>query len=384
MAKLILSNLANLQNEETATATINSNNDFIELALENTLSRDGTTPNSMLADFDMNSHRILNLPAPASQTDAVRLQDVTPGIVTVASNISFTPNGDIASSTVQAAIQEVRDDAATNLAANITHTSSGKLTVTSATAIKFAPYNGDRIKVNGTIFSIPSAGIAGGANTSVFVNGAAGQNLAASTVYYVYCFSNAGVLTFDFSTTTRATSSTAGNVGVEIKSGDNTRSLIGLLRTDASSQFSNFTTLSWFNRGQKSQVLPFTTNRTTTSAGFVEINTEIRNIFISWSDNNVFYFVGGTASSSTTGTINAAVALDSTTILGTGTSATGSQANFKQAISFSGNQTVTEGVTHFLTFFGATNAGTVTYIGGTLSPPTADNVPVSLGITVWG
>lgn len=72
MAKLTLSDLANLNNETSAVATINANSDLIETALENTLSRDGTSPNSMGADLDMNSNQILNLPEATLDTEPVR------------------------------------------------------------------------------------------------------------------------------------------------------------------------------------------------------------------------------------------------------------------------------------------------------------------------
>ena len=72
MAKLTLSDLTNLQNETSAVAAINANNAAIEAALEKTLSRDGTSPNTMTADLDMNSKRILNLPAAASPNEPVR------------------------------------------------------------------------------------------------------------------------------------------------------------------------------------------------------------------------------------------------------------------------------------------------------------------------
>lgn len=77
MAKLTLSDLTNLQNESTAVATLTANNTLIENALENTLSRDGTSPNTMSADLDMNSNNILNLPFPASDTEPVRLGDIS-------------------------------------------------------------------------------------------------------------------------------------------------------------------------------------------------------------------------------------------------------------------------------------------------------------------
>lgn len=77
MAKLELNDLLTLENQTSAINTINANNAAIETALENTLSRDGTSPNSMGADLDMNSNRIYNLPAPGSATEPVRLVDIT-------------------------------------------------------------------------------------------------------------------------------------------------------------------------------------------------------------------------------------------------------------------------------------------------------------------
>lgn len=76
MAKLSLTDLSNLQNENTAVANINANSAATETAMEKTLSRDGTLPNSMEASLDMDSNRILNLPAPLSANEPLRLQDL--------------------------------------------------------------------------------------------------------------------------------------------------------------------------------------------------------------------------------------------------------------------------------------------------------------------
>lgn len=76
MAKLILNNVASLQSESSALATINANFDAIEVAIENTLSRDGTTPNQLTAPLDVNSQRLINLTNPRSGTDAARLVDI--------------------------------------------------------------------------------------------------------------------------------------------------------------------------------------------------------------------------------------------------------------------------------------------------------------------
>lgn len=86
MSKITLANLANLQNETTAVNTINANSAIIQTAMDNTLSRDGTLPNTMSANLDMNSFRILNLIKPAQASEPLRLQDLSDfvggGIVT--------------------------------------------------------------------------------------------------------------------------------------------------------------------------------------------------------------------------------------------------------------------------------------------------------------
>jgi hypothetical protein len=75
MAKLTLSDIANLENEVSVVATINANSALIETALENTLSRDGTSPNTMGASLDMNNSRIFNLPEPIDNTEPLRVID---------------------------------------------------------------------------------------------------------------------------------------------------------------------------------------------------------------------------------------------------------------------------------------------------------------------
>lgn len=88
MSKTTLTNLVNLQNETTAVNAINQNNSTITTAFENTLSRDGTAPNQMAANIDMNNNRILNLPAPTSNYEPLRSIDATTlaaGNITVSS-----------------------------------------------------------------------------------------------------------------------------------------------------------------------------------------------------------------------------------------------------------------------------------------------------------
>jgi len=98
MSKITLNNVASFQNDSTAVASYAANNATLTTAFDNTLSRDGTSPNTMGANLDMNSNRILNLPAPASSLDPVRVQDLSSYVVTTANQItvpSSTTSGNV-------------------------------------------------------------------------------------------------------------------------------------------------------------------------------------------------------------------------------------------------------------------------------------------------
>lgn len=67
MAKLTLSTIGSRYGSIDA---LNANFEAIEEAFDNTVSRDGTGPNSLTADLDANSQRIINLPAPVNTHEA--------------------------------------------------------------------------------------------------------------------------------------------------------------------------------------------------------------------------------------------------------------------------------------------------------------------------
>lgn len=81
MAKIDpLTEVENIESQTTLTQALADNFDKIESAIDNTVSRDGSAPNYMLADFDMNGKRIINLPSPQSGSDPARWQDVARGL----------------------------------------------------------------------------------------------------------------------------------------------------------------------------------------------------------------------------------------------------------------------------------------------------------------
>lgn len=81
MAKLVLDDIGSTLTN-TAATTINNNNNKIEQALENTLSRDGSTPNNMQADLDMDSNDILNVDNIHANVIVLNGSTLVPGDVT--------------------------------------------------------------------------------------------------------------------------------------------------------------------------------------------------------------------------------------------------------------------------------------------------------------
>lgn len=77
MTKITLNNVGSLIDTTTAQSTINNNFGTITTAFDNTLSRDGISPNTMGAEIDMNGFSILNLPAPVGPANPLRLQDLS-------------------------------------------------------------------------------------------------------------------------------------------------------------------------------------------------------------------------------------------------------------------------------------------------------------------
>lgn len=153
----------------------------------------------------------------------------------------------------------------------------------SATSVILLPYNGNRLTIAGVSQAVPSAGVAG-----------SNSGLSASTFYYVYAYMSAGVMTLEFSATGHSTDA---STGVEIKTADSTRTLVGAVYTTGSSQFAltdkSLFTISWFNRKLIGGSSQFTANPATASTSYIELGTTIRGNFIAWRDDLVQFGVTG-------------------------------------------------------------------------------------------
>jgi len=154
-------------------------------------------------------------------------------------------------------------------------------------------YNGISINIDGTNQTIPGVGVS-----------LAASGVSASTFYYIYVYMNSGTMTLEYSTTAYTINS---STGIPQKSGDSTRTLVGAAYTTAGSAWADADgtryVLSYFNRRRRSSTTTFSANVSSQSSSstVVEVDSSIRNGFISWSDEIVditmdgsfFYIAGG-------------------------------------------------------------------------------------------
>ena len=107
MTKVSIKRLDSItKNDTTATEQINSNFLALQEAIENTLSRDGTGPNFMDADLDMNSYRIINSADPVEDLDIVNKKYVEEkiGVATEASKTAVNAAAQAATSAQSALV----------------------------------------------------------------------------------------------------------------------------------------------------------------------------------------------------------------------------------------------------------------------------------------
>lgn len=178
-----------------------------------------------------------------------------------------------------------------------------RLSVGSTTTLVLAPYNGRNVIVNGIPLQIPTAGITYTAS-----------GLAASTVYYVYLGGTTAAPVISLSTTAYVT----GTNGVVVKSGDATQTLVGMVRTNASTQFvdslASRTCLNWFNRRNLPVANPSSSTFTFTSTTPVEASTTLRAVFLTWADDGVDISISGDISSTAASIVSLQLFLDAAVV----------------------------------------------------------------------
>lgn len=242
--KVTLTPIANINYGTSAANDINNNNAAITAALDNTLSRDGTTPNQMNSALDMNGNQILNLPAPTLPNSPLRMQDLanfkSGGTVTVSPTLptpTLTTLGGVLQNNAVAHnwVNSISSTGAPTLTRPQFSDISGQLSLaqlptgsgqtsypqsmdacirlssnTISTQYAVSCYGGGNgLWLYSPIRSLFEMTAVSGAGTTIDVNncsidGVAGQSLANSTLYYVYAYAPSlagGFVQIDHSTT---------------------------------------------------------------------------------------------------------------------------------------------------------------------------------------
>lgn len=122
------------------------------------------------------------------------------------------------------------------------------------------PHNGNRLTIDGVARTVPSGGVTLAPPATSGIN------------YFIYAYMVGAVMTLEASGTAHATDATT---GVEIKSGDPSRTLVGMARTVSSAWVDTLQqrfVATWHNRALRSVNNTLKANRTTSSTSAVELS----------------------------------------------------------------------------------------------------------------
>lgn len=144
----------------------------------------------------------------------------------------------------------------------------------SGASLVLSPFGGNQLYINGANRAIPSAGVP-----------LAATGLSVGTTYYIYAYWTGSAIALEASTTGHSADS---STGVEIKTGDATRTLVGMARTVTGpawkDDYDQRFVLSWYNRQAKVARKQLVANATINTAGPAEVSSNLRAEFLTWTD----------------------------------------------------------------------------------------------------
>lgn len=190
-------------------------------------------------------------------------------------------------------------------------------------------------------------------------------------VYYIYAFMSGGTMTLEASFTAYTIDATT---GMPIKTGDATRTLVGMASIDTGPAWIN-TRLrqqvrSYFNRKPAIGQQAWTANRAVTSTSPVEINNEMRLDWLQWADECAHAIFDGTVSNSTAAAHNYCyLVIDNLFQYANGITNSPVAGNAYNGVAMGRLLEGNEGY-HYAALWGQVTAGTATWAG---------NVPVITG-----
>lgn len=226
--------------------------------------------------------------------------------------------------------------------------------------VVLSPYKGNLLTINSAAEVIPSGGVTGSPS-----------GLATATFYYVYAYmSTSAGMSLEFSTTAYSPNSAT---GMQVKFGDNTRTLVGIVRTTTGGAFADSATQrfvrSYFNDPGVALSNGFTLARTIVGGSFAEINAEIRCEFISFGNELITFSADGYVSNSNANELTlSSIGIDSTTPQEglSAMQAYGATGNGPLAVTVH-TSSIAAGY-HFATLLGKVTGGTGTWAANSANP----------------
>jgi hypothetical protein len=158
-----------------------------------------------------------------------------------------------------------------------------RLGIVSATSIKLSPCDGNNLIINGVPRQIPAAGV-------TLSNAGMGTN----ALYYIYAAWTGSAIGLEFDTVGHSIDAVT---GVEVKTGDATRTLVGMVYVNGSAQFGDGPAArlvaSWFNRRSVGGNVTSSGTLSFSTVSNTEISTGVRILFLNWANEAVDVKVTG-------------------------------------------------------------------------------------------
>lgn len=212
------------------------------------------------------------------------------------------------------------------------------------------PFGGLQIVIGGTTRSIPVAGVS-----------LAATSLTPGTVYNIYAYWTGSAVALEAAVTAHSTDSAT---GLEIKTGDASRTLVGKAVPSAGPIFADSSSainvISWFNRRLKTASNKLAATVTVTATTAAEVSTNLRVSFLSWGQDTATTYLSGSWTVTGAAVGFASINYDGATS-GQALSATSSTAS--DALGLSDAAVLSEG-SHYATIFGYRTGGTNVLFSG--------------------
>lgn len=230
-----------------------------------------------------------------------------------------------------------------------------RLSVASPTSLTLLPFNGNQIIVGGYARQIPLGGVS-----------ISNSGLPANALRYVYAYSSSGAIALELSSTGHS----VGPNGVEVKNGDASRSLVGMIYTTASSQFADSPTqrlcANWFNRRLRAGVATLLVDTNFSTVVSSEITASLRVSALYWANSGAYSLIAnGSVSNNTAGGIAGFEGRINGGVFGTEARSTFSAAGaYECFVSASHSENIAEGLIT-ATAYGYVSSGSVATLYGT-------------------